>query len=304
MQMDTTESEIRSLVESAKISKILKDKLISYARAKDVELDLLKTDIRNLKADYARKSEVLEERILNLENNEITTNQLKVTSFEKKINQLQKSLLEFQTEFVKRFDNFEAKFISYANAVKNKPDKVLTDISSKLEVVKEKIEADNEQKQIEMKALNIIVFNIPEEKSDLLQNQFDSTKKDFKILQEVLGENKLKKHELKTLYRIGKFEVGKIRPIIVKLSDAEAKQRLIKLRNLKYVTQEIETNIYINPDRTIEQLKTFKKLRAELKRRQAIADQNNLNIKYMIKNNKIVEAKNHLFRYDAQKFWD
>ena len=96
MQMDTTESEIRSLVESAKISKILKDKLISYARAKDVELDLLKTDIRNLKADYARKSEVLEERILNLENNEITTNQLKVTSFEKKINQLQKAYQTFK----------------------------------------------------------------------------------------------------------------------------------------------------------------------------------------------------------------
>ena len=304
MQMDITESEIRSLVESAKISKVLKDKLISYARTKDVELDLLKTDIRNLKADYAKKSEVLEERILNLENNEIKTDQLKVTTFEKKINQIQKSLLDFQTEFVKRFDNFEAKFISYANTVKNKPAEVLTDISSKLDVVKEKIEADTEQKQIEMKALNIIVFNIPEDKSDPLQNQFDSCKNDFKILQEVLGENKIKKHELKTLYRIGKFEVGKVRPIIIKLSDTEAKQRLIKLRNLKYVTQELETKIYINPDRTIEQLKTFKKLRAELKRKQAMADQNNLNIKYVIKNNKVMEATNHLFRYDAQKFWD
>ena len=116
---------------------------------------------------------------------EIKTDQLKVTSFENKIHHLQKSLIDFKTEFVKSFDSFEAKFILYVNTVKNKPVEVLTDISSKLDVVKEKIEADTEQKQIEMKALNIIVFNIPEDKSDQLQNQFDSCKKDFKVLQEV-----------------------------------------------------------------------------------------------------------------------
>ena len=129
-------------------------------------------------------------------------------------------------------------------------------------------------------------------------------KKDFKVLQDVLGENRIEKHELKSLYRIGKFEVGKVRPIIVKLNDAKAKERLIKLRNLKYVTHEFEVKIYINPDRTIEQLKTFKKLREELKIKQAMAEQNNLNVKYVIKNNKIIEATNHIFRYDAHKLWD
>ena len=131
-----------------------------------------------------------------------------------------------------------------------------------------------------------------------------AARKISKSIQEVLGENKIEKHELKTLYRIGKFEDGKVRPIIVKLSDTKAKERLIKLRNLKYVTQEFEAKIYINQDRTIEQLKMFKKLREELKRKQAMAEQNNLNIKYVIKNNKIVEATNHLFRYDTQKLWD
>ena len=152
--------------------------------------------------------------------------------------------------------------------------------------------------------MNIIVFNIPENKSVPLQSQFDSCKKDFKVLQDVLGENRIEKHELKSLYRIGKFEVGKVRPIIVKLNDAKAKERLIKSRNLKYVTHEFEVKIYINPDRTIEQLKTFKKLREELKIKQAMAEQNNLNVKYVIKNNKIIEATNHIFRYDAHKLWD
>ena len=121
--------------------------------------------------------------------------------------------------------------------------------------------------------MNIIVFNIPENKSVSLQSKFDRCKKDFKVLQEVLGENEIKKHERKSLHRIGKFEVGKARPIIVKLNDAKAKKRLIKLRNLKYVTYEFKVKIYINPDQTIEQQKNFKKLREELKRKQAMAEQ-------------------------------
>ena len=302
--MDTTESQFRCLVESAKIGKVLKEKLINFARSKDVELDLLKTDISNLKADYAKKSERLEEKIHSLQNHESKNHHIEVTSFEKKINILQKSLMDFKAEFVNRFNSFEAKFTTYADVVKNGPVEVLTEIGSKLDVVKEKMEADTEQKQIEKKALNIIVFNIPENKSVPLQSQFDSCKKDFKVLQDVLGENRIEKHELKSLYRIGKFEVGKVRPIIVKLNDAKAKERLIKLRNLKYVTHEFEVKIYINPDRTIEQLKTFKKLREELKIKQAMAEKNNLNVRYVIKNNKIIEATNHIFRYDAHKLWD
>ena len=60
-----------------------------------------------------------------------------------------------------------------------------------------------------------------------------AARKISKSIQEVLGENKIEKHELKTLYRIGKFEDGKVRPIIVKLSDTKAKEKLIKLRNPK-----------------------------------------------------------------------
>ena len=302
--METTESQIRCLVESAKIGKVLKEKLINFARSNDVELDLLKTDIHNLKADYAEKSERLEEKIRSLQNDESKNDRIEVTSFEMKINILQKSLMDFKAEFVNRFNSFEAKFTTYADVVKNGPVEVLTEIGSKLDVVKEKMEADTEQKQIEKKALNIIVFNIPENKSVPLQSQFDSCKKDFKVLQDVLGENRIEKHELKSLYRIGKFEVGKVRPIIVKLNDAKAKERLIKLRNLKYVTHEFEVKIYINPDRTIEQLKTFKKLREELKIKQAMAEKNNLNVRYVIKNNKIIEATNDIFRYDAHKLWD
>ena len=69
------------------------------------------------------------------------------------------------------------------------------------------------------------------------------------------------------------------------------------------MTKELKVKIYINPDRTIEQLRLFKKFREKLKRKQTMVKRNNLNIKYVIKNNKIVKASNHHFRYDAQALW-
>ena len=74
-----------------------------------------------------------------------------------------------------------------------------------------------------------------------LEKKFlENCKKEFQVLQEVLGTNQIKKHELKTLYRVGKIEEGKLRLIIVKLNDKNAKQRLLKLKNLKYTQLETQ----------------------------------------------------------------
>ena len=120
----------------------------------------------------------------------------------------------------------------------------------------------------------------------------------------MLGSIQFKKHELKTLYCVGKIKEGKTRSIIVKLNDKNTKQRLLKLRNLQYTQLETQSNVYINPDRTVEEIKTFKKLREEMKTKQAIAKKNNLSVKYVIRNNKVIESTNQPFRYDAQKLWD
>ena len=50
-----------------------------------------------------------------------------------------------------------------------------------------------------------------------------------------------------------------------------------------------ETNIYINIDRTKSKMKKISKLRDELKQKQAEVKCRNLNIRYVIKQNKIVE---------------
>ena len=60
------------------------------------------------------------------------------------------------------FERFESKFSTYADAMETiKPKDIFTNINTKLSVVARKIEAENEQKLKEKKALNVIVFNIP-----------------------------------------------------------------------------------------------------------------------------------------------
>ena len=61
---------------------------------------------------------------------------------------------------------------------------------------------------------------------------------------------------------------NRCRPIIIKLNDLNAKQRLLKLRNLKGK----DNPVYNNPDRTASELSAFKKLREKLKTKQQLAD--------------------------------
>ena len=86
-----------------------------------------------------------------------------------------------------KLDNFETKISIHADVVQsNKPTEFLTVINSKLNVVAENIEAEKEQKLIQAKALNIIVFNIPESHWN---SSVEYCKVDFNIIQESLLEN-------------------------------------------------------------------------------------------------------------------
>ena len=58
----STEAEIRNLVEHSKIGKSLKEKLISFGKAKYKELKSLKADMLMLKHDHEEKSENLEKK--------------------------------------------------------------------------------------------------------------------------------------------------------------------------------------------------------------------------------------------------
>ena len=298
----SAEAEIKALIESSKIGKQLKEKLIAFGSRKDNEFSDFQAEIVKLKKEYKVKSKNMEKSIDQIQKDEFSCS--RIDKLENKITELQKSFLEFKSEFSSKFDKLETKLSKYADAMKkSEPTEVITNISTKLNFVAEKIEAESEQKLKEKKALNVIIFNIPECKIPT-NSALENCKNDLKIVQKLLGENKLKKEEFKSLYRVGKIADNKNRPIIIKLNNLASKHRLLKLRNLKIVNGESELKVYINPDRTFLELEAFRALRKEVKVKQAIADEKNLNIKYVIRNNKIVESTRQPFHYRSQDIWD
>ena len=112
------EAEIKALIDSSKIGKLLKEKLIAFVCKKDNEFNSLQADICRLKTEYNEKSKSIEKSIVEIQNDDkyvMFSN--RVISLEEKITELQRSFLEFKTEFSSKFENFESKFSTYADAM-------------------------------------------------------------------------------------------------------------------------------------------------------------------------------------------
>ena len=123
------EAEIKALIESSKIEKQLKEKLIVFGSRKNNEfIDWMKS---------------IEKSIVDIKKHDkiwcVVTKLFPL----KKICELQRSFLEFKTEFSFTFERFESKFTIYADAIEtSKPTDFFPNISTKLIVVAVKIEAE------------------------------------------------------------------------------------------------------------------------------------------------------------------
>lgn len=303
-----SELEIRAVIENCKINKATKESLLQIGKNNDKKFQALENEILNLKNQYENKIKELEISIKNTQktHEKVFNKQTTEKSLDQKISLLNESFIKFKTEFCQKFDNFEKKLSMYAEASTNsfqKPTDFISNIDSKLSLVTHQIHAETERKLKEKKALNVIVFNIPENSSNASVYKVEDAKNDLNKIQKALGSNKIDETELDTLYRIGKYNCNKTRPIILKLLTQSSRKRLLGLRNLNLQHEGKQLSIYINIDRTKLELEHFKKLRIELKKRQDEAVSKNLNIRYVIKQNKIVESTQLPFRYNAQDLW-
>ena len=66
-----------------------------------------------------------------------------------------------------------------------------------------------------------------------------------------------------------------MRLIINKFEWNSCKKEVIEFRKLKVQYSGKETNVYVIPDRTVLQIKIYKRLRKEMKEKQAITDKHN-----------------------------
>jgi len=139
----SVEAEIKALIESSKIGKLLKEKLIAIRSKKDNEFSCFQAEMLKLKEDYNKKSKIIKNNIDQIQNDESSCNRnlmhsRKIDNIENRIRELQKSFSEFKAEFSSKFDKFETKFSKYADTIqKSEPTEIITNISTKLNFVAE-----------------------------------------------------------------------------------------------------------------------------------------------------------------------
>ena len=133
----SVEAEIKALVESSKIGKQLKEKLIAIGNKKDNEFSRFQAEMLKLKEDYNEKSKTIENNIDQIQKDEFSSK--RIDNIENRITELQKSFSEFKSEFSSKFNKFETKFSKYADAMqKSEPTEIIRNISTKLNLLQKK----------------------------------------------------------------------------------------------------------------------------------------------------------------------
>ena len=246
----------------------------------------LKKEIRAQKKSYAQDKDELKREI---------------REQKKSYAQVTKKSLDNETKRVNQMSSISKnlKIVSSSIATSIETSNAITNINKSLKSVKAKIDkkAEHESEKLshELRALNICVFNIPESDADSLEEQY---KEDVKKFKEVISSHvTLEKEDVKAFFRIGRErQPTKARPILLKLSNEDARLKLLKLRNLKFNDDTGEYDIYINPDRTKKEQDEHRKLLAELRERRSNGEEN-----IIIKNGKIIQVLP--FRQNPQSYW-
>merc|ERR1712002_87382 len=127
-----------------------------------------------------------------------------------------------------------------------------------------KINQEKEAKLRLAKELNVCIFNVTESDEAEPELQY---KDDIASVKEIIkGKLLLKKDDISDFYRKGQRKDDlKPRPIIIKLTSMEIRNKLLSLRNLFLIRNNSSVNIFIAPDRTLQQQLEHKKLVEEKK---------------------------------------
>ena len=137
------------------------------------------------------------------------------------------------------------------------------------------------------KKLNICIFNLPE--SEAL-DESSAYSDDMGKLKDILfPQEGFNPEHVQQSYRIGRKSDDKVRPIVIKFSDAKTRENVLKMSNLVYMNNSEIVKLYINVDKTKIQVQEHKNLVKELKNRREAGEQN-----LVIKGNEIVQKQSFL----------
>ena len=164
------------------------------------------------------------------------------------------------------------------------------------EKLKKQTEEKEEEKRIEERENNLIVYGIPEKHED----NSEQIKEDYYTISH-LYQNRVKicKEDIINITRLGTKKENQIRPIRISFECSDKRTRILRNnKNLVIYNEDspectasfctLEDNhrhIYISTDKTKQQRETEKELREELKKRKSKGETN-----LMIRNYKIIKA--------------
>ncbi|MPC77788.1 hypothetical protein E2C01_072255 [Portunus trituberculatus] len=172
------------------------------------------------------------------------------------------SIKEEKKKFRQDNENFIDMIVSLENRWEKREEEIIKKVMDKVAEHMGEIQEKEKKK-------NIIVFNVPEsKKKETRERVADDVKKCEEVFPEAL---EVRDAKIERIYRIGKGNNDKARPIIVELNEAEAKWKLVKrAKNLKNASHARIKQVIIAPDLTRKEREENDKLREELKlRRQA-----------------------------------
>ena len=197
-------------------------------------------------------------------------------------------------------NDLNKKFDVVASAIENfENSEVISNIDTSLKEVKVNIESkivkENESMVKKQKQHNVCIFNMPESNDEKDEENY---KQDIIKLKSTLnGKIVIEKEDIKSIYRIGiKKNESRPRPLIIKFTNIEKRNEAIKLDDLVYCSNDIETRIYIQPDKTKKEVEQHRELVRQLKERRANGEEN-----IVIRNGKIISLVP--FRPDPQSLW-
>ena len=154
---------------------------------------------------------------------------------------------------------------------------------------------EEEMKQRDRKKMNLCMFNIPE--SSAMDDSECYSDDMIKLKSILFPRQGFNPEHVQHAFRIGKKSDHKIRPIVIKFTDEETRLNVLKMKDLTYTENSEIVNIYVNVDKTKQQVLEHKKLLQELMNRRDSGETN-----LVIRNGKIVQKQP--FRPSPQSVWN
>jgi len=122
-----------------------------------------------------------------------------------------------------------------------------------------------EEKDLENRKRNIIIYRVPEKKNENLSERKESDAVFVKDLLDCVFDMKLEEGDIDRIYRLGRWSEDKTRPLLVAFQNCDKKEQIMSnLRNLKNTVEKFR-GIGISPDLHPKERDEIKQLIQEAK---------------------------------------